>query len=108
MKIENLKELQKLISACRRLGVQAIKLGEVEFSLGPLPQSKLIKPSVVETFPEENIKIPQFTPTLGQTAVNTVDYRGVQQIADIIATEELSEEQLLFYSSADRLETQQQ
>lgn len=106
MKIENLKELQKLISACRRLGVQAIKLGEVEFSLGPLPARA--KPSIVETFAEENIKIPQFTPTLGQTAVNTVDYRGVQQITDIIATEELSEEQLLFYSSADRLETQQQ
>lgn len=38
--IATLKDLEKLLKLCRKQGVQNIKLGEIEFKLGDLPESK--------------------------------------------------------------------
>jgi hypothetical protein len=88
MKIDSLKDLKKLLMLCRQQGVQSIKVGDTEFHLGSLPvasKSKSIKAIVDELVPSDaNIKIPQYTPI----------------VADTIETDELTDEQKLFYSVA--------
>lgn len=95
MTISSLKELQKLIALCRKTGVASIKVDGIEFNLGALPsvktQSKPIDFS--SDFPESSIKVPQF-----QGYVAPI-------VDEKIQTDELSEEQLLFYSSAGRVES---
>ncbi len=86
MKVQNLKELQKVIQLCRKLGVEAIELDGIKMNLGPEPRKSFKAPKVdQEVFPEESIKVPAFTP-----------------MPDKIVTDELSEEQLMYYSSAGR------
>lgn len=85
MKIENLKELQKVIQLCRRQGVSVIKIDGIEMVL-----SEAAKPGrkvdFARDFPEASIPVPQ--------------YNGpVQAIADKIATDELTPDQLMFYSA---------
>lgn len=84
MKIENLKELQKVIQACRKLGVQSIKIDNVEFHLGSLPSVRKTTDYSAD-FPEASIKIPKFT--------------GEISAIDPIATEELTPEQLMMWSA---------
>lgn len=90
MEVKNLKELQKVIQLCRKLGVEAIEVDNVKLNLGAIPSKIANNTRKVdqEVFPEESIKVPQFTP--------------VQDAADKIATDELSEEQLMYYSSASK------
>jgi hypothetical protein len=53
MKVENLKDLKKLIQLCRQLGVDAFEVGEIKFNLGSLPQpirqSKAVKTTITPT-----------------------------------------------------------
>jgi len=37
MKLENIKDLQKVIQLCRKSGVDSIRIDNVEFHLGPKP-----------------------------------------------------------------------
>lgn len=73
-----------------------MKLGDLELHLGQI-QPKTTKHKEIDyssDFPEANIPVP--LPTIGK-------YKApVQVIADKIATDELSEEQLLFYSSGSQ------
>lgn len=79
MKIESLKELTKVIQACRKLGVESIKVDNVEFHLGHLPD----KPGKTE-----------ITVGMGKYIVPG----GITPDTKII-TDELTEEQLMFYSA---------
>jgi hypothetical protein len=98
--INNLKELQKVIQACRKLGVQAIKVDNVEFSLGPLPNRKVnsqdLQNSIVKDFPEANIAVPSFN---GVSKESTYADETYTQQLQIDTPDELTEDQLLFYSA---------
>ena len=89
MKIENLKELQKLLKVCQDNGVDAIKIDGIEMSIRP--QTKATKtPKASNTVfsqptPDEQIKIPAFQPT--------------QETPDIETPDELTQDQLLNWSS---------
>jgi hypothetical protein len=95
MKIDSLRDLKKLLQLCRQQGVQSIKLGEIEFHLGNLPTVRKSQTVNEEVFPEELIQVPQFTPVPANTVLPTV----AQTVQDQIETDELSEDQLLFYSA---------
>lgn len=95
MKIENLKEFQKVIQACRKLGVQSAKIDNVEFHLGDLPQPR--QKFLESSDPLSEAKITVTQPN--DTQVLPVGSYNVKAIAEKIASDGLSEEQLLFYSS---------
>lgn len=79
MKIDNLQELKKLIKLCRETGVDIIKVDGIELVLGasPAPATKIKK-----------------------SEVTTATYAPGGITADTqIITDELTPEQLLFYSS---------
>jgi len=97
MKITNLNELQKLIKLCRKLGVATMKAEGLEFTLGKDPSAKPTE-SFIDTnvFPEANIKVPVYNPgNINETTP-----------IDVIQTDDLTQEQLMFYSA--RPETDQQ
>lgn len=94
MKISNLKDLQRVISLCRKQGVAIIKIDGMELHLGPTPFKPSNSPTIDTTsFPEASIKIPTFN----------------GPIADVspIKTEELTEDQLLFYSAQGHEQVEQ-
>lgn len=72
---------------CKAQGVRTIKIDNIEFSI-ELEKNTSISNSL-EVFPEELIKVPAYTP------VNENDNITV----DTIETDELSAEQLMFYSA---------
>jgi hypothetical protein len=91
MKIDNIKQLQKVIQLCRKLGVDALEIDNVKFNLGAAPKrQRRIEEEVFS--PEANIRIPQYNPIV------TDDTEGT---ADIIKTDELTQEQLLMWSATD-------
>lgn len=95
MKIEDLKELQKVIKSCRQLGVQSIKIGDVEFHLGELP-TKIAKNS-------HKSKVYQQDPGLNVKAYapgGITDQTKLVAELTAMASDELTEEQLLNWSSA--------
>ena len=97
MKLENLKDLEALIKLCRKYNLEAFEIGDIRFSLGasPVKQQK-IKELPELTFPEVNIKVPAFNGITNPEVLKAVEEQ--------IKTDGLTDEQLLFYSSADRIE----
>lgn len=93
MKIDSLKDLQKVIALCRKMGVEGIKIGDIELSMGAAPRTNR-NLRTVEDFPESSLKIPQFSPV--QSVSDTV--------ADVIKTDGLTDDQLLFYSAVGEQE----
>lgn len=93
MKVNDLKDLEKLIKLCRRLGVDAIEADNVKLNLGKLPQKSKMR-DIASDIPEANVQIPEYN---GKTevAVELVDANG-----ETITTDTLTDEQLLFYSVA--------
>lgn len=88
MKLDTPKDLEKIIQVCRKTGVTHLKLEGLEIELGSLPTKQPKTRSYqLDTFPEADIRVPQFTP---MPAV---------QVAEKIATDALTDEQLLFYSA---------
>ena len=88
MKIDSLKDLQKLLKVCQDNGVDAIKIDGIEMSIRP--QTKAYKAprerkSVFQPTPDEQIKVPAFQPQ--------------PEAPDIETPDELSDEQLLNWSS---------
>jgi hypothetical protein len=93
MDISNIKDLKAIIELCRKTGVTHIKTGELELTVS-LKDNTERRPrgrDLSLDFPEANISVPQ--PNL-----------PIKAVADKIATDELTPEQLLFYSSAVRAE----
>jgi hypothetical protein len=84
--IENLKELSKLISLCRKSGVISLKYQGVELQLGPLPH----KPSRSEPITMDPGKIPKPVFPVSENL-----------IPDNPQTDELTHDQLLFYSAGN-------
>lgn len=87
MTITSTKDLEKIIILCQKHGVTAIELDGIKLNLGPKPTGKRrYKQVPMDLSPEANLKVPQFTPM-------------AKTIADQIDTDELSDEQLMFYSA---------
>lgn len=82
-----MKDLEKLIKLLRRTGVASFKADGVELSMGNPPKSAY-KAINVPQDPLANVSIPQ--PNIKE------DEEGVDKIA---STDELTEDQLLFYSA---------
>lgn len=86
MTVKDLKDLEKVIKLCRRMGIEAIEVDNVKLNLGPAPKP-VTQHSVASDFPEASMKIPQYTATSGDP--------------DAITSDELTPEQLLMWSSAE-------
>lgn len=95
MVIKDLKKLQKLVQLCRKEGIEAFELGEMRFTLGAKPRVQRKSVDIANDFPEANIKIPQYNPVVSDKVQAIVE--------DVIKTDELTEEDLLFYSSRDEM-----
>jgi len=85
LKIEDIKSLKQVLKLCRENGVSAIEIDGIKLNIAL--ETKKAKVRQVSDFssdiPEANIKVPQ--------------YNG--EVADDITTDELTPDQLLFYSS---------
>lgn len=89
--INNLKDLKALVKLCRSQGITTIKVEGAELTLGDLPKApKAAQPEM--DIPEANIVMPQYKPQMSEKVKAFVD--------ETIKTDDLTEEQLLFYSSA--------
>lgn len=86
MKIESLKQLQQLIALCQKTGVHSIKVDGIELELGDAPAVTSNKVRAVTSSNEPSV----FDP--GSILVPA-------SISEQVETEELTEEQMLFYSS---------
>lgn len=85
MNIESLKDLEKVLKLARKLGVTTMKVDNIEFQLGSIPErSKRSDFTSLELPPEANIPVPQYQ---------------VSSEAEKILTEELTQEQLLMWSA---------
>jgi hypothetical protein len=86
LQIKDLKDLGKLIDLCRKKGVETIKVDGIEFNLGEIPEAPSARTEdTIPMAPEAYIPI---TPNVTMA----------------IASEELSEEDLLFYSAGSNQE----
>lgn len=101
MTINNLKELQKLILLCRKTGINSIKIDNIEFHLGAEPRQATKPTDFSSDFPEASIPVPQYN-----GAEPSEEDRLKEHMA--IATEELTPDQLLFYSAVSNEQTEQQ
>lgn len=96
-----IKELAKMIALCRKTGVTTFRYGDIEFTLGPDP--KAVKRSVrrvdpANDIPEAKLKVPQYTPVQGHPGEDVEKSQALKE-ALTIATDEMTPEQLMFYSS---------
>jgi hypothetical protein len=92
MKIQNIQELKALIRLCRKEHVTNIVIDNITMAIQPdVKVSKAIAIDYSSDFPEASIQVPQSNVP-------------VQAIADKIATDELTPEQLMFYSSTGQAE----
>jgi hypothetical protein len=84
MKIETLKELEQLIKLCKKQGIKAIKIDNIEFGI----EEQTTAPAKrIETLPEEAVRVPA--------------YNGapLSDPGKVETAEELTDEQKLFWSS---------
>ena len=99
MKITSLKELQKLIALCRKTGVDHVKVDGMEFHLGPSPKrSRKSAEMDIVTDPLAYTPVPK--PNIKEETLPTPD-QSLKEIAQKIAEDGLTPEQLLFYSVQD-------
>lgn len=91
MTIDNLKELEKIMKLCHKHSINTIKIDGIELTL-TLKTKEITQslPDFATDFPESSVQIKS----------------EVQQVAEKIATEELTPEQLMFYSSIGHTEAQ--
>ena len=91
MKIDSFKDLEKLIKLCQKTGVDAIKIDGIEMSIRPY-----VKPTV-----KRSIR-PTETFAVGGIDENTKIIPNT--IPDPIETDELTDDQLLFYSATGEVQ----
>ncbi len=94
MTIKDIKDLQKVITLCRKLGVESIKVDNVEFHLGAAPIKTYLGQGLIKGI-KESITTPTFIPG------------GITEDVQI-PTDGLTEEQLLFYSATSNDLNEQQ
>lgn len=90
MVIPDLKTLKKVLKLCRDHGVSAIEVDGIKLNIALLPKKQPQSIDFAADFPEANIKIPQY---------NGPNGTGGSQGPDTITTDELTSDQLLFYSA---------
>ena len=83
MKIQDLKELEKLIRLCRKAGITVIKVDGIELALTEQPPRKAVKRS-------NSFMAPSLPGIDENTPVETIDM-----------PDSLTEEQLLYYSATE-------
>lgn len=90
MKIETLKDFKQVLQLCQRMGVTEIKIDGIEAKISL--QSKPIKRTSIDLDlpPEAYIPVPQYQAPIASEA--TID-------TDIDMPDQLSEEQLMYYSA---------
>jgi len=98
MKIDSIKQLDKLLALCQKRGVTSITVDGISLQL--MPHKQPTKRGMIQhdVFPEEVIKVPVYNPgnINESTAIETID------------EETLTEEQLLYYSARpESLEVEQ-
>lgn len=88
MKIESLKELDKLMQLCQKRGIDSITIDGIaltfHISSKPVKHNATSLPDYSSDFPEANIPVPKFTGEIADV--------------EIPETTELSKEQLLMWS----------
>lgn len=93
MKVNDLKDLQKLLQLCQKTGVEEMEVDGMKFKLSPLlkkTRNSFNKGDEVnDMFPEASMHIPNYNPP--QTPITAPDN---------IKTETISEEQMLMWSVA--------
>lgn len=87
MKIDDLKDLKKLIQLCQSQGVKAIEIDNIKLELDNYMPTKR---NTTSTKKQVSIDPTNFTPNVDET---------IQIPQMLIPTDELSPEDLLFYSS---------
>jgi len=92
MKIESLKQLEALLKLCRKQGVAAITVDGISLQLGSMPVKAEKQSFMAENFPD----IPVITP---YTPGGVTEQTKIVADSVAIATDGLTEDQLLFYSS---------
>ena len=96
MKVDNLKDLEKLIKLCRKTGIHSIKVDGMEFELGALPDrprlTRLDDPMAGVSIPAPNI----LDPIAAAKAHAAAELKKVQ---DYIQTDEPTEDQMLMWSA---------
>lgn len=94
MQIKDFKDLEKVIKLARKTGVQSIKIDNVELHLGAEPTKAITyKPAAItleSPDPLAHARVPGYTPYVPVVAT------------DIHSPDELTEEQLMFYSSDEQ------
>lgn len=99
MKINDIKDLEKVVKLCRRLGIDALEVDNIKFNLGLAPKRQRLQSNPANDFPEANIKIPLYTPVSAGGANSAA--MGEVSSSSTINIEELTEEQLLNWSVTD-------
>lgn len=93
MKIDSLKDLEKLIKLCRKTGIEAIEVEGLKMNLGPTPV--IISEKRQKSVQKSNDMLPVYTPG-GITEDTKIETNG------------LTDEQLLFYSAQGHIDNEQQ
>lgn len=86
MKIENLKELQKLIDLCHKNNIMNIEVDGIKLELGARPTKAVRRRKEV---------------LLQDPKTGTIESIPIKEVAQQIATDALTPEQLLMWSAGD-------
>lgn len=88
MKIDSLRDLQKVLRLCRKEGVTDITVDGIALHLGPLPVKVSNKPiAAFSDFPEAQVPVPPFNGST-DSVIDKIDM-----------PDQLTDEQKLFYSA---------
>lgn len=93
MKLENLNDFKKLVLLSRKLGLSHIRVGEVEVHLGAEPLKKANAAPLSSSY--------SLDPLASAKIANNIGY--IEDAPPI--TEELTEDQLLYYSAVSQGDT---
>lgn len=88
MKIDSIKDLERLLKLAQKLGAYQMEVDGIKFVLTPqVKNKKLAHSNFSQLAPEASVQVPQFN--------------GDFDKSDTIETDELSEEQLLMWSTGE-------
>lgn len=87
MKIDSIKDLEAIIKLCRKTGVEHIIVDSIELNLGPAPM----------VYRKEPFKKAAIKESVERILNPGIAYAPTEESA--ITTDDLTEEQLLFYSA---------
>jgi hypothetical protein len=85
MILHDLRDFEKLIKICKKHGINTMSIGDIKFTLPNSPAERI--ESISKDFPEQIVTVPR--------------YNGPDLGPDKIDTDELTDEQRLFYSAKE-------